>query len=267
MNNTSLVFLSKDNTPVTSTEIVARALNYPHENVIKLARRYKNDLAEFGVVRFVALAHGENGEMARLNGAAAKIKGIGSKIQYVDLKEKNISSGRDTVIALLNEQQATLLISFMRNTHKVVEFKVALVRAFYEMRTALQEQEKEKALAVAREERHEERALDNAGFEFYKQKEIVAREYARVHAETAEMLDWWNEKESELEKAAGNLRALAALMQDEMGKTARLLNLMAGRKACTRAALSGRMKAMERREKQIAERENKALFHCFAFKS
>lgn len=238
MTNT-LVFLSKENTPLTTTAIIAENLGYRANDVLKLCEKYLDDLKAFGSLPFKTV-------MIKAGKGAT----------------------REAKIAYLNEAQATLLICYMRNSEKVRKFKVALVKAFYEMRTALQEQEKEKkALAVAREERHEERALDNAGFEFHKQKEIVAREYARVHAETAEMLDWWNEKESELEKAAGNLRALAALMQDEMGKTARLLNLMAGRKACTRAALSGRMKAMERREKQIAERENKALFHCFAFKS
>lgn len=34
-------------------------------------------------------------------------------------------------IALLNEQQATFLMTLMRNTERVVEFKCALVQAFY----------------------------------------------------------------------------------------------------------------------------------------
>lgn len=33
-------------------------------------------------------------------------------------------------IALLNEGQSTLLITFMRNTERVIDFKVALVKAF-----------------------------------------------------------------------------------------------------------------------------------------
>ena len=43
-------------------------------------------------------------------------------------------------IAFLNEQQTTLLITFMTNTPKVVKFKIALVKAFYEMRQALAQQ-------------------------------------------------------------------------------------------------------------------------------
>jgi phage regulator Rha-like protein len=37
----------------------------------------------------------------------------------------------------LNEQQATLLFTFLRNTEQVIEFKVLLVKAFYVMRNEL----------------------------------------------------------------------------------------------------------------------------------
>ena len=37
----------------------------------------------------------------------------------------------------LNEQQATLLFTFLRNTEQVIEFKVLLVKAFYCMRNEL----------------------------------------------------------------------------------------------------------------------------------
>lgn len=43
-------------------------------------------------------------------------------------------------IALLNEPQSTLLMTFMRNSPVVVEFKVELVKQFYAMRQALQPQ-------------------------------------------------------------------------------------------------------------------------------
>lgn len=38
---------------------------------------------------------------------------------------------------MLNEQQAALLISMMRNSDEVVAFKVRLIREFYRMRDAL----------------------------------------------------------------------------------------------------------------------------------
>lgn len=37
----------------------------------------------------------------------------------------------------LNEEQATLLITFLKNTEPVIQFKVKLVREFYKMRTEL----------------------------------------------------------------------------------------------------------------------------------
>jgi len=38
---------------------------------------------------------------------------------------------------ILNEQQATLLITYLRNTEPVKEFKKNLVKAFFEMRDEL----------------------------------------------------------------------------------------------------------------------------------
>lgn len=43
-------------------------------------------------------------------------------------------------IAILNEQQATLLVTYCKNTETVRKFKVALVKAFYEMRELLHSQ-------------------------------------------------------------------------------------------------------------------------------
>lgn len=42
---------------------------------------------------------------------------------------------------MLNEHQAGLLISFMRNSPRVVEFKVNLIREFFRMREALAQRE------------------------------------------------------------------------------------------------------------------------------
>lgn len=44
-------------------------------------------------------------------------------------------------IALLNEQQATFLMTLMRNTERVVEFKCALVKAFFDTREYLDSQQ------------------------------------------------------------------------------------------------------------------------------
>lgn len=49
--------------------------------------------------------------------------------------------GRPKHIYALNEQQATLLTTFMQNSKAVTEFKKKLVREFFKMRSALQGQE------------------------------------------------------------------------------------------------------------------------------
>lgn len=112
----SLVILSADkSTPLTSTEIIAFSLGRDHKDVIALARRYKADLSAFGLVSF---------------------------------KTKPIISGKggsqNKEIAFLNESQATFLITLMRNSPEVVQFKVALVKAFFDMREKLRKAELEK---------------------------------------------------------------------------------------------------------------------------
>jgi phage regulator Rha-like protein len=81
-----------------------------HKAIIQLVRKYLNELEEFGSITF---------EM-RLNGRA---DGRG---------------GRPVEYAILNEPQATLLFTFMRNNRIVKAFKVRLIKEFYRMRQALQ---------------------------------------------------------------------------------------------------------------------------------
>ena len=73
----------------TSTEIIAKGVEQPHASVIKLVRRYAQLLSEFGLIRFEI----------RLN-----------------------KHGKRTEFSLLNERQATFLITLMRDTEKVVVF-------------------------------------------------------------------------------------------------------------------------------------------------
>lgn len=113
----SLVVLSADkSTPLTSTEIIASSLGKEHKDVLALAKKYKSDLNAFGFASF------KTNHVRR---------GFGTKDQ-----EKEI--------AFLNESQATFLITLMRNSPKVVKFKVALVKAFFNMREKLRKAELEK---------------------------------------------------------------------------------------------------------------------------
>lgn len=92
--------------PLASTDVIAQGMKAQHASTIKLVRRHADALAHFGEVRFEI----------RLN-----------------------RQGSSTEVAMLNEQQAALLISMMRNSPQVLAFKVSLVREFYRMRDALQQ--------------------------------------------------------------------------------------------------------------------------------
>lgn len=108
----SLVFLSSNNLPLTTTVIIADSLDKRHTDVLALTHKYEPELRNFGSVPFKT-------ELKK-----AGIHGAQQEAEY----------------AYLNEQQATLLISMMRNSPKVIAFKIALVKAFYEMRQALAQQ-------------------------------------------------------------------------------------------------------------------------------
>lgn len=91
--------------PYTTPEVIAANTGNNLDNVNRLIRNKKDSLERFGFLGF---------EIRKLNGR-----------------------GRPRKIYHLNEQQATLLITFLDNTPQVELFKVALVKQFYEMRDEL----------------------------------------------------------------------------------------------------------------------------------
>lgn len=94
--------------PLASSAVIAEGMGQQHASTMSLIRKHIEPLERFGVMRF---------EIAK------PLKGT--------------SGGRPERYALLNERQAALLISFMRNSDEVVEFKVNLIAEFYRMRDAL----------------------------------------------------------------------------------------------------------------------------------
>ena len=109
MNNTSLVLL-QNNQLVTTSEIIAQSIDVHHKNTLDLIKRYKRELEPLGSLAF-----------------------------ETRVKRADNRGGEKTTYALLNEQQATFLISLSRNTSKVVEFKLALTKAFFEARNLLKQ--------------------------------------------------------------------------------------------------------------------------------
>lgn len=87
-----------------SSEIIAKGVEQGHRGLMQLVRNYQGDFEQFGKVQFET----------RLN-----------------------RRGSPTEYAMLNEAQATLLMTFMRNSPRVVEFKVRLVKEFFRMRDEL----------------------------------------------------------------------------------------------------------------------------------
>lgn len=117
-----LVFLHSqyiEEEPFTTSKIIAEYAEIEHRAVRQLIRTYEKDLNEFGKTTF---------EMSKIN------KGRGRKKKFYHL----------------NEEQATLLITYLDNTEPVRRFKKALVRQFYDMKNELyarrMERQKEKSV-------------------------------------------------------------------------------------------------------------------------
>lgn len=107
---TKLVFIEPgrlSSEPFTTSEVVAMSTGIHHRKVRDAIRRYKNELETFGKLAPY---------QASFSG------GRGRQVDYI-----------------LNEQQATLLITLMKNTPAVVAFKTELVRQFYAMRHELEQ--------------------------------------------------------------------------------------------------------------------------------
>lgn len=100
-----IVFLV-DNTkePFTTSKVIADRTGMNHRRVKDSIRKHEHEIRSFGLL-----------------GAYAT----------------ESSGGRPEEIYRLNEQQATFLMTLLKNTPMVVDFKVELVRRFYAMRTEL----------------------------------------------------------------------------------------------------------------------------------
>ncbi|KFN90111.1 hypothetical protein TMUPMC115_2066 [Tetragenococcus muriaticus PMC-11-5] len=92
--------------PFTTSEVIAEQAGIEHRAVRQLIRKYQNDLEEFGKTTF---------EMLKINEGR----------------------GRKTKIYHLNEEQSTLLITYLDNTEPVRAFKKELVRQFFSMKSEL----------------------------------------------------------------------------------------------------------------------------------
>ncbi|EJF06401.1 putative phage-encoded protein [Thiovulum sp. ES] len=105
--NTNLIKFFDDE-PRVSHRVIAEYTDNSHISIRKLIDKHKEKLELFGRLSF-------------------------------EMTTQATSGGKqETKTFFLNEPQATLLLTFMRNNEIVINFKVDLVRAFFEMRTELQ---------------------------------------------------------------------------------------------------------------------------------
>ena len=109
-----LVYMDGKKEPYTTSEIVAECAGVQHHTVTRLLRNHKERFEAFGFYGF---------EIHKLDG-----------------------KGRPKKVYHLNEQQATLLITYLDNTPQVVKFKTDLVKAFFEMRDEVAEFKLQRAL-------------------------------------------------------------------------------------------------------------------------
>jgi len=103
---------------LVSSLVIAENIEYEHRAILQLIRQNLKDFQEFGRVAF-EIAPSKNNDT---NSAF----------------EMRKSKGRATEYALLNENQSTLLITYLRNSELVKRFKINLVKAFSLMKQKLQ---------------------------------------------------------------------------------------------------------------------------------
>lgn len=104
-NDITPLATSGESGPETTSLIVSEGTEVEHRAVLQLIRNNLADFEEFGTLAF----------------------------------QMRKSAGRPTEFAVLNEEQATLLLTYMRNSDIVRQFKKNLVRAFYELRNRQQQ--------------------------------------------------------------------------------------------------------------------------------
>ncbi|QBX10229.1 hypothetical protein JavanS419_0014 [Streptococcus satellite phage Javan419] len=104
----NLVYIDGKKEPYTTHDIIAECAEVESTSVRKLIDKHKTRLESFGVLSF---------EIHKL--------------------EKGSLGGRPKKVYRLNEQQVTLLVTYLGNTEPVLNFKTKLVQAFFAMRDEL----------------------------------------------------------------------------------------------------------------------------------
>lgn len=105
-----LVFI-KHNDAFTDSLKIAEATGNQNQSIIALVKKHTDKFERFG------------------------------NVELIDLKSTNSKRGRPQKVAIFNEPQATLLMTMLDNTEAVANFKVELIKQFYQMRRLLAEKQ------------------------------------------------------------------------------------------------------------------------------
>ena len=108
-----LVYMDGKKEPYTTSAIIAECAGIKHHAIQEHIRKQIGRLEQFGKVSF---------------------------------KMRPLQSGQQAKDYILNEQQATLLITYLKNTAPVRKFKMNLVKVFFEMREELSKFRMQRAL-------------------------------------------------------------------------------------------------------------------------
>ena len=109
----NIVYMDGKKEPYTTSEIIAECAGISHHAIQEHIRKQKERLERYGKLAF---------------------------------QMRPLPSGQQAKDYILNEQQATLLITFLKNTEQVANFKKNLVKAFFDMRDELSEFKLQRAM-------------------------------------------------------------------------------------------------------------------------
>lgn len=174
---------------VTTTSAIALGTDNEHASVILLVRKYQSDMEDFGGVRF-------------------------------EIEPFETAGGtQQREVAILNEQQSTLLLTYMRNSDIVRAFKKRLVKEFWEMAQKLRQgpgipQSLPEALRLAADlaERNETLAIE---------RDEAIRTKAQIGSR----------REATAMSNVAKARRESAQLRDELGRNSRHATIIAVEKA------------------------------------
>ena len=113
---TNIVFLAPNTKePFTTSDVIAEFAGIQHHTVTRLIQQHEADFKEFGSLRF-----------------------------EIEVRKRKVGATTAKHYQL-NEEQATLLMTYLKNTEQVRAFKKELVRQFYAMRFELYKTQTAKA--------------------------------------------------------------------------------------------------------------------------